>query len=91
MIREGDACEDYKFQLKKMSNKIGGYTVVLLNYDKNSFFKGDKLLVIRGRFDVDCEEFDPRMLNNTNVVAEFKPTKEGFNLIESLLFSQSLI
>lgn len=72
--------DPFKFKVTH-SEKVNGNTIITANYGGETF-NGDKLMVLRGIFDVDkLESLDPHFLDEEYaVVARFIPTEEGLRL-----------
>lgn len=75
-------CKPDPFKFKIVHSEIvNENTIIIANYGGETF-NGDKLMLLRGVFDVDkLESLDPHFLDEDYaVVARFVPTKEGLEL-----------
>lgn len=74
--------DPYKFAIKHLEH-VNGNTIVIANYGGTTF-NGNKLIVLRGRYDY-FTSLDPHFLNEAYpVVARFIPTKEGLRLARAV-------
>lgn len=72
--------DPFKFTVTH-SEAVNGNTIIIANYG-GATFNGDKLMVLRGVFDVhNLKSLDPHFLDEDYaVVARFVPTDEGLKL-----------
>ena len=68
----------YNFEIKKELCKTNNHYLLLVNYPDCTTFNGDKLIIIKG--ELPDKELDPHFFENGNVIARFKPDKEGEEL-----------
>jgi hypothetical protein len=82
-VAMGAKPDPFKFEIKSLKHHYGS-TIIVANYGGLTF-GGDKLMVLRGRFnEEDFESLDPHFLNEEYpVYARFQPTPMGLALAEA--------
>ena len=85
MIAMGCKPDPTKFIIKDIK-LVCGNTIILANYTGCKTFNGDKLMVLKGNWNVnDFETLDPHFLDEDYaVVARFIPTKLGMKLAKEV-------